>query len=58
MVRMYLLWYGRVRLQKYLRALRVERSAKLFKLIKLHYAVTDVRSHDEARQGVPETAFV
>jgi hypothetical protein len=55
---MYLLWYGRVRLQKYLRALRVERSAKLFKLIKLYYAVTDVRSHDEARQGVPETAFV
>lgn len=40
------------------RALRVQRSAKLLKLVELHYAVTDVRSHDKARQGVPETAFV
>jgi hypothetical protein len=57
-VGMYLPWYGRVRLQKCLRALRVERSAKLPKLVKLYYAVTDIRSHDEARQGVPEPAFV
>jgi hypothetical protein len=55
---MYLPWYRRVRLQKYLRTLRVERPAKLFKLVKLYYAVTDVCSYDEARQSVSETTFV
>lgn len=47
-----------VRLQKCLRALRIERSTKLLELVELHYAMTDIRSHDEPRQRISETAFV
>lgn len=55
---MYLPWYGCMRLQKCLRALRVESSAKFSELVELYYAVTGIRSHDKAGQGIPETAFV
>ena len=47
-----------MRLQERLRALWIERSAKIRKLVELHYALTDVRSHNEARQSIPKTAFV
>jgi hypothetical protein len=47
-----------MRPQKCLRALRVQRLAELLKLIELYHAVTDVRTHDEARQSIPEMAFV
>jgi hypothetical protein len=57
-VGMYLPWYGCMRLQKCLRALRVERSVKFSELVELYYTVTDVRSDDKARQGISEAAFV
>jgi hypothetical protein len=47
-----------MQLQECLRALRDQRSAKFLKLVELHYAVTDIHSHDEARQSIPEAAFV
>lgn len=58
MVGMYLSWYRCMGLQEHLCALRVERSTKLYELVKLYNAVADVRSNDEARQSIPETAFV
>ena len=57
-VGMYLSWDGCMRLQRCLRALRVERSAKFSELVELYYALADVRSHNEARQSIPKTAFV
>jgi hypothetical protein len=47
-----------MRLQECLRASRVQRSAKFLKLVELHYAVTDIHLRDEARQSIPEAAFV
>jgi len=47
-----------MRLQERLRALRIERSAKFHELLELYYAMTDIRSHNEARQSIPEAAFI